>query len=161
MEAIALEYEVFMVGLGTSIWPDSCFTLTTPISRFCPFPMFYVYHHPPPPFFFFWGFAFFLVAGLCYGECSVRLFIGISADGWLHTGRGTPDLCFSVRPCASESLNFSEPMFLLFGCDQYVTLALCIGTLSSLCNNFKYHFCFSKYSCSVWSVGSAPNVLTL
>jgi hypothetical protein len=27
--------------------------------------------------------------------------------------QGTPEPCFSMRPCAAESLNFSESMFLL------------------------------------------------
>jgi hypothetical protein len=37
-------------------------------------------------------------------------------------------------------------MFLLFWSDQYVTIVLCIATLSGLANNFKF---FEKYDLSV------------
>jgi hypothetical protein len=112
------------------------------------------------------GFAFFPVAGICSRKChSVSLLGGGSVDGWPCTGWGTTEPCFSTRPCASKSLNFSASIFLFSGSDRYMTTALCIATLSSLLNNFRYHlepfFHSSKYGCNIWSFRSTPPMWTL
>jgi hypothetical protein len=73
-------------------------------------------------------------------EChSASLLGGGSTDGQLCTEQGTPERTKSFhKACASESLNFSATTFLLFGNEQYMIIVLCIPTLGSLLNNFKY-----------------------
>jgi hypothetical protein len=89
---------------------------------------------------FLWSFVFFLVAVIHFRIChSVSLVGGGSIGGRLCTGQGTWEMCFSTKPCASESLNLSEPMFLLFGSDQCMITALSIAATESLLNNFKNH----------------------
>jgi hypothetical protein len=55
---------------------------------------------------------FFPVAEICSRKCSVNLLGSGSVGRWPCTGQGTPELCFSLRPYGTESLNFSESMFL-------------------------------------------------
>jgi hypothetical protein len=50
----------------------------------------------------------------------VNLLGGSSVDGQPCSRRGTPGLYFSMRPCASERLNFSASMLLLSGTKRYV-----------------------------------------
>lgn len=83
-----------------------------------------------------------------------------SVNEWPCTGQGTPELCFSRRPWASESLNCSESMFLLLRSHWNVTIALCFATVSRLLNDFRYHsvplICSSKY---VYNIYFIPKIL--
>jgi hypothetical protein len=66
----------------------------------------------------------------CHSEI---LLFSSSIDGRLCAGQETPEPSVSARPCASESLNFSESIFSLFLSELY------IATWCSLLNNFEYH----------------------
>jgi hypothetical protein len=159
MEATEVEGEVCMLGLEISIWSQPCITFIILINIFFHFPVFCALHT------FSLTFAFFLVAGICSRKChSMALLSCESFGGWPYEGRGTPKQCFTTRPWASTGLNFSKSV-LLFGSDQYLTIALCIATPNSSLNKFVYHFApffhSSKYGHSIWSYISTLNMLTL
>lgn len=134
MEATGLEGEVYMVGFEISIWSQHCITFIILINKFSHFPVFMHTIH------FLWCFAFFLVAGICSKKCHSMVLLSCeSFGGWPYKGRGTPKPYFTTGPWASTGLNFSKSVLSLFWSDQYLTIALCIATLSNSLNNFVYH----------------------
>lgn len=136
------------------------FTLATPAYRFFPFPEFCVYHTFSLRFCFLSCVRNMIHKMLFCVWCS-----GHHSIDWLQcTQQETPQPCFPTRSCSSESLNFSEYFFSLFGSDCYMTTVSCTAAPSSLWNHFKYQlvhfFHSSKYGCNTGSFISTPNMLT-